>query len=101
MRKIIIWGTGKVARDFIEDIDFQYNQIIAFIDNNVDKIGQIFQGEFGGVPIIAPEKVKNYEYDLVVIGSSFYRDILSQCSMLGKNNKNDVNELTDLVAVYE
>lgn len=86
MRKIAIWGTGKVSIDFIKLIDFKNNQIVAFIDNSADKLGKCIEGEFGSVAIVSPDSITNADYDLLIICSSFYYDILIQCKKLDLNN---------------
>lgn len=86
MRKIAIWGTGKVCNDFIKLIDLKNNQIVAFIDNNTDKIGECIKGEFGSVSIVSPDSINKGNYDLLIICSSFYYDILIQCNNMNLNN---------------
>lgn len=86
MRRIAIWGTGKNCIDFIKLIDKKNNEIVAFIDNNADKLGGCINSEFGSVSIISPESIDKESYDLLIICSSFYYDILIQCKKLGLNN---------------
>jgi len=74
--KYLIFGTGGAARKFLKlwyNVYFEhnYNSVLAFIDNNPDKIGTVFLDK----PIISPYDIHQYEYDYIVICSSFEEEI--------------------------
>lgn len=93
--KIIIWGTGNAAKKFIEKIDFKKNEIVAFIDNNKSKIGSRYIND---TIIISPEEIGLYQYDLIIICSVYYMEIMAQCDKLGIVNAIPYNEEDVLVA---
>lgn len=82
MVRYIIWGTGKHARNFIApyiDTYFRENPIVGFIDNNLNKEGMVFLGS----RIYRPEYIPYISYDNIIIGSTFYDEILSQITQMG------------------
>lgn len=85
MCKIIIWGTGKKAKRYMElyyNRMRKYVQIVAFIDN--DKSKQ--ETRFYDYPVISYEKTGNYEFDHIVIMNTFIKEIYEQ---IGKEVEND------------
>lgn len=82
MKKLVIWGTGKTAMDFVKKIDMTKNAIIAFVDNNEAKWG----ATNAGIGIISPNELKLIEYDLLIICSQFKNEIMAQCIQMNIHN---------------
>ena len=77
MYKILCWGTGKKANDFIKAVKNYMDDsfvILAFIDNNKNKVGRKFES----FPIISPEEINSYDYDIVLILNTFEDEIRAQ-----------------------
>lgn len=77
MIKVIIWGTGKAAKRYM---DKQYKQmkggvkIIAFIDNDIIKQKM----PFFGYPVISYDQIHKYLFDYIVIINAFANEIYEQ-----------------------
>lgn len=74
--KILIFGTGSAAGSFIEECEeyFKNIEILAFVDNNIKKIGNKFKEKI----IISPENIFKYNYDAILICSTYEEDIYQQ-----------------------
>lgn len=70
MEKVIVWGTGLYFEQLCERGCLKNYDIIAFCDNDISKHGNIFHGK----TIIAPNEIKNYEFDAIYIASELYCD---------------------------
>jgi len=81
MYKIMVLGTGTGYISIKHYINFNNVNIIAFIDNNKNKQGKIFDGK----KIISMEESKNYNYDYIVIASQYYSEITKQILAFGIN----------------
>ena len=95
--KIIIWGTGNAANKFIEKIDFDKNELVAFVDNDEEKIGTCYIND---TIIIPPKEIDLYQYDLIIICSVYYMEIMAQCDKLGITNVIPYNE-EDVLVTYK
>lgn len=73
MEKIIIFGTGEYCVRTKKDIKQRY-EIIAFADNNKDKVGKYIDG----IEIISPQKINEYSYDKIFIASQYKLEIATQ-----------------------
>lgn len=72
-QNVYIWGTGLLGRfAYKQFISSNYLKVIAFIDNNKTLTGTLIDD----VPIITSDMVKTD--DLIIICSSFFRDIETQ-----------------------
>ncbi len=78
--KIIIFGTGVVYRRYATILRAQCD-ILAFIDNNE----HINQGEtyIDGYRVCKPKEIANFEYDKVVIASTYMAEMHQQLLSLG------------------
>jgi DltD C-terminal region. len=84
MVNILLFGVGSGINKVIEAINFSTVNILAFVDNHPKKVGRIFNEK----KIISIKDIKEYEYDYIIISSSFFYDIISQLEELGiKNDK--------------
>lgn len=77
MEKIVIWGTGSVAKQVLAECMTlnQYN-IIAAVDNDKSKHGSYFNN----IIVVSPEYIISCkcEYDQIVILADAYEDICNQ-----------------------
>lgn len=92
--KYLIWGTGQCAQATIEDYllsYFEQNPILAFIDNSITKTDK----EFWGQKIISPNMINNYDYDAILICSSFEKEIRKQLNEELKIPENYILSLKD------
>lgn len=73
--KVIIWGAGGTARDFLNKRGFYRNfEIIAFTDNSP----KTWHKEFCGFKVIEPLELLNMVYDFVIICSLYEKEIQKQ-----------------------
>lgn len=81
-QKCIVWGTGEVFEIIFKHKDMLYSElwidyeILAFADNDQNKWGKDFHNK----KIISPSQISEYEYDKIVICSSYYEEIRKQCT---------------------
>lgn len=74
MKKLLVWGTGNLAKKFIEN---QYNaEIIGFIETN--KSRDLYMGK----TVYDSREIPN-EYDYIVVVSSYVSEIYNWCQELG------------------
>ncbi|MFL1676573.1 CDP-glycerol glycerophosphotransferase family protein [Paenibacillus dendritiformis] len=79
MVDIIIFGTGHGAEVFVNQLDKNRTNIVAFLDNNNEKIGTYFYGK----KIYNPNNISTLSYDYIIIASQFLTPIYSQLLELG------------------
>lgn len=82
-RKIIVFGSGRFAKRFIEIYKRDYS-IYAIVDNNSEKWGQTIDG----IPILPPEellKLDIKEYKVIVCIKN-YNAVVKQLKNMGINN---------------
>lgn len=80
-KKIIVFGLGKMFKSFMQIYDEHRVDIVAVCDNNPNS-----QSTFAKVyNRILPEQISSYEYEYVVITSSYFNEIKSQLIGLGIN----------------
>ena len=74
--KIMIWGTGAIAKQLLEENIYEVLQdaIVAFVDNDIKKVGEQFMGK----EIISPTRIKDYNYDKICILNSYVEEIKQQ-----------------------
>ncbi len=85
MIKVIMWGTGATAKQYINKYHKRmcdYVEIMAFIDNDEAKQKK----RFYGYNVISYEKVDDYEFDYIVIMNTYTKEIWKQ---IGKEIEND------------
>lgn len=74
MKKILIWGTGDLAKKFIENT---YNgETLGFIETNKSK------ESFINKPVYDSRKIPR-EYDYIVVANSYTEEIYTHCLRLG------------------
>lgn len=74
--KIFMFGTGNTAESILNRIpEIPKNiEIIGFVDNDSDKWG----GNFWGKPIYSPQRMREVEFEKVIIMSDIYLDIIKE-----------------------
>lgn len=79
-----MFGAGAYYDNIIKQNLKNDINIVAFIDNDIAKQGK-YKDKY---LIIAPDKIKNYNYDYIVVTSQYYKEIYIQLIELGvkKNN---------------
>jgi hypothetical protein len=75
MFKLIIWGTGNLAKLFIKN---NYNgEIVGFIETNKSK------DEYMGKPIYSANEITSDIYDYIIVANSYAAEIFNVCLDLG------------------
>ncbi len=76
MKKLLIWGTGSTCTSMLRFFDSEKEdaQIIAFIDNDPRRQGDVFEGK----PVIAPSQINQFQYDEILICSVYSDEIYQQ-----------------------
>lgn len=73
-KKVIIWGTGSGAQKIIELYNIPLHNDTFFVDNNSKKQGTHFMGR----EVNPPNMIREQKDALVVIASSWYKEIIKQ-----------------------
>ena len=79
--KTIVFGMGSYFEKLKKNIKDNYD-IIAFADNDINKVGKIKDG----VSIISPDKIPTLNYDKILITSMYFSPICKQLINNGINN---------------
>ncbi|GEM_PF-102281 len=79
MKSIIIFGTGTAATKIMKYIDKSKAKVKAVLDNDENK----WNTEFMGHKISNPLEIKKLEFDYILIGSSYWKEITQQLTELG------------------
>ncbi len=77
MNKYILFGTGDYYRRFRHWFDSR--DVVAILDNDPNKQDSVLDGR----PVIAPDEIKNLDYDAVVILSFYVTEMKKQLIELG------------------
>ena len=84
MKKIVIWGTGGMARGLSKSFDLTEVEIIAYVDNDHLKWGRLYNG----CEIISPQQLESINFDYIFISSIIHqKDIFSQIIKIGIHNE--------------
>jgi len=76
MEKLVIWGTGEIAKTLMDQPFFlQGYEVVAFIDNSPEKAGKLM---YDGIPVYSPEMLKRLKFDDLVIATVYYDEIKQQ-----------------------
>lgn len=76
---VLIFGAGDGGRKVTEMLNNDNVKILAYIDNNPEKVGQKVYGK----EIIPPQKISSFNYDYILIASMYYDEILQQLIHMG------------------
>lgn len=84
--KIIIFGIGNKGRNFyniIKKSDTYNCTVIAFSDNNYG----LWNTYIDSIPVIPPPKIKEYDFDAIVVASIYENEICKQLEGYGLRDK--------------
>lgn len=95
MENIIVFGTGSAANEFVKLVDNNKVTIIAFV--NSDKGVKSFCGK----DVIAPEDVKDYDYDYIVVASGYVNKITELLLETGVRQERIVSYIYDDAQTYQ
>lgn len=71
--RVLIWGTGKGARNWIESGNVNDDEVVGCVDNNPQNVLN------EKIPTYAPDQIKNLCFDKIIISSDIYfEDIKKQ-----------------------
>lgn len=79
MVNIYIFGTGSGREKFEGFLDQENVNIIGYVDNDPEKQNL----KIDGIEIISPLKIRENNYDFLLITSEYYEEILNQLRSLG------------------
>lgn len=72
--RILVWGTGKGAKNYLKSGNVNHDEIIGCVENNPQDI------VFEGIPLYSPNQIRELTFDKIVISSDIYfDDIKSSC----------------------
>jgi SAM-dependent methyltransferase len=80
--QVIVWGTGQLALKLLAETSLAKAQIAAFVDGNPINQGKVLRG----VPILAPEQIRNLPYPIVVTTILHQQEIAEQIRRMGLAN---------------
>lgn len=75
-RKVVLWGGGSKAVSFLTTLDLDLDQIEYAVDINPNKEGTFLAGY--GQETVAPEFLKRYKPDTVIIMNPIYREEITK-----------------------
>jgi len=79
---VIVWGAGETARQIIKSSSFFEDRkikIAFFVDSDKSKIGKYIDN----IEIKSPDKIKEYNYPIMLASSVYYKKILENLKNLG------------------
>lgn len=80
-KNVAIFGTGSYMTSKVKAIREKFN-IMCFADNDSSKWG----AKIHGIDIINPKELKNYQWDNIIIASSYFFEISKQLVNMGIDN---------------
>lgn len=84
--KVLIFGTGCIFKE--NRHKFTNFDILAFLDNDRKKQGQLLEGK----TVVLPEEHWRYEYDAIIIASIYFQEMREQLLNLGIPENKIVDE---------
>jgi hypothetical protein len=85
-KQFALYGAGSGSSsvfDYLNELDFDTEQIICFIDRDISKQGKILRNR----KILAPVHLLEHPELVVVIGSMYYKSIVNNLRMIGASNQ--------------
>ncbi|MED1794892.1 TylF/MycF/NovP-related O-methyltransferase [Brevibacillus nitrificans] len=79
MFKILLFGAGSVSKDLVSILDFDKVQILAYVDNNKTIQNTLIDN----INVISPNKITLFEFDYIIVTSTYYDEIYKQLIHLG------------------
>lgn len=93
-KRIVIFGTGSVAKVFLDEVS-EETEIVAFVNSN-EKVK-----DFYGYKVIMPEQICEYDYDYIVIASGYYNEMEGKLLALGYDKKKIIGFIFDEIESYQ
>ena len=82
--KIYIWGTGKIASEYIQCGEISQEDVIGFVETKRNK------ETFWDRPVYEPQEIVNTDYDyLIVCVNNFEQEIYYTCKKIGIDTVKD------------
>ncbi|MGN0340401.1 MAG: glycosyltransferase family 4 protein [Lachnospira sp.] len=78
MINIVVFGTGKYLKKYQKYVFNEKTNIVAFLDNNIEKCGK----EINGFPIYQPQQLCMLQYDNIVLLSAYAYQMHEQLQRL-------------------
>jgi FlaA1/EpsC-like NDP-sugar epimerase len=72
--RVIIWGAGSLTMNLLSDASFGRLNIVAFVDANP----HYWDKTIRGLPVIAPESVRQFNETILVVSYSYEAEICDQ-----------------------
>ena len=74
--RAVIWGTGGTAVEVLrQKLLYSKYEIAAFTDSDPESWGKVF---WRGIPVVPPEEMKEISYDIVIVCSLYYEEIIDR-----------------------
>ncbi len=70
MERVVVWGTGGAAREFLAGLDGRRFRVVAFVET-----GARPGASFSGCGVLPPEAMPGLEYEHLVIASAYFDQI--------------------------
>ncbi len=77
---VYIWGAGYYLQQVVEEIDRTNVKILGILDTDRKKQNKEL---LGGIPVIAPSKILDKQYDYIIVSIKKYEMIEEECEKLG------------------
>ena len=87
--KVLIWGTGVCARNYLNMGEISPRNIIGFVDSDpktVEYKNQMLGGGAITYKVYKPEEIRDIKYDYLLIcvwEANYIKEIIASCKMLG------------------
>ena len=82
-KMVLIYGTGGTARNLFDYINMEEYHVLAYVDSDVSKEYSQFRGKL----VIAPDKIKYLDYDVIIVASKYFDEIYDVLLKIGVDKK--------------
>jgi len=79
MIRVLIFGASEGGRKVTRMLKEDNIEILAYVDNDKEKIGQ----KINGKEVISPEKINEFNYNYILIASMYFNEIIDQLTNMG------------------
>lgn len=92
--KVFIFGAGTSGREIYSKLSHKF-KIIGFLDNDLNKTNY----RIDSLNILSPNMLNSFEYDFIIIASTYENDIINQLKAL-KVGENKIIKASSLNSDY-
>jgi FlaA1/EpsC-like NDP-sugar epimerase len=92
--KVFIFGAGDNGREIYSKLSHKF-KIIGFLDNDLNKTDY----RIDSLNILSPNMLNSFEYDFIIIASTYENDIINQLKAL-KVSENKIIKASSLKSDY-